>query len=211
MSKTLQVIDSPIGELEWVFIDGDGKPDLQGVPKYQVDLVLEPEVAEAFREKVMSFWEENKPKGAKEPKSTGLYPHKVKDEKASSEAGENVYTDTGKTVVRFKTNTQYQNGDPKVVKVFNSKGSEISLMGKKIGNGSRGRVNGAMDIYNVPSGKGVTFYLNGVQLSKFVEFTGGVNFDELEDPDGEEFEGVPGNMGGIDNEEANNETERPRL
>ena len=154
---------------------------------------------------VAEYWEQNKPKGAKAPKSTGVYPHTVKDEAASKEEGENVYKETGNTVVRFKTGTTYQSGDPKIVKVFNSKGNEVSLHGKKIGNGSRGRANGVMAIYNINKATcGITFYLNSIQLSKFVEFTGGANFDEIEDGD---FEGVEGEPTAIEDETAS----KPRL
>lgn len=201
---TNKVIDSPVGMLEWVHIDGDGKPDLQGVPKYQADVVLTPEQAEPFKAMVEQFWNENKPKGAKDAKSLGIYPHTVKDEEASREAGENVYKETGNTVVRFKTGTTYQSGDPKVIKIFNSKGNEVSLQGKKIGNGSRGRVNGVMAIYNINKATaGVTFYLNAIQLSKFVEYTGGAAFDAIDEDDG--FEGVEGAPTAIEDEE------RPRL
>ena len=204
---TNKVIDSPVGDLEWVVIDGEGKPDLQNVPKYQCDVVITPEQAETFKEIVLKFWEDNKPKGAKDAKSLGIYPHTVKDEKASREAGENVYKETGNTVIRFKTGTTFQSGDPKVIKIFNSKGNEVSLQGKKIGNGSRGRVNGVMAIYNINKATcGVTFYLNAIQLSKFVEWTGGADFDEIEDGD---FEGVEGGLGAIEDESS--ETERPRL
>jgi len=204
-------IDSPVGDLEWVYIDGDGKEDLQGVNKYQADVVLTPEKAKPFMAMVKEFWEENKPKGAKDAKSLGVYPHKVKDEEASSEAGETVYKETGNTVIRFKTNTTYQSGDPKVVKIFNSKGNEISLHGKKIGNGSRGRVNGVMAIYNINKATcGVSFYLNAIQLSKFVEFTGGANFDAIDEEEGE-FEGVEGAMGGIADEQQDEAPAKPRL
>lgn len=211
MSQALCQIDSPVGQLEWVYIDGSGKEDLQGNFKYQVDVVVEPEVAEPFRKMVEGFWEDNKPKGAKDAKSLGIYPHRVKDEEASKEAGEPVYKETGKTVIRFKTSTSYPNGDPKVIKIFNSKGNEVSLQGKRIGNGSRGRVTGAMDIYNVSKiNQGVTFYLNGIQLSKFVEYTGGVNFSAMDDPESDGFEGIPGAMGGIE-DETTTEASTPRL
>jgi len=201
-----KIIDSPVGELEWVHIDGEGKPDIQGVPKFQCDVVLTPEQAKPFKALVNEFWAENKPKGAKEPKSIGLYPHTVKDEEASKDAGENVYKETGNTVIRFKTGTVFQSGDPKVIKVFNSKGNEVSLQGRKVGNGSRGRVNGVMAIYNINKATcGVTFYLNAIQLSKFVEWVGGANFDEIEEG---EFEGVEGSMGAIAEGE---EADRPRL
>ena len=205
---TNRVIDSPVGDLEWVHISGEGKPDLQGIPKYQVDVVITAEQAESFKDLVNAYWEENKPKGAKKAKSLGLYHHMVKDEEASKEAGENVYKDTGKTVIRFKTGTTFQSGDPKVVKVFNSKGNEVSLQGKKVGNGSRGRVNGVMAIYNInPATSGVTFYLNAIQLSKFVEYIGGANFDTIDEKDGG-FEGVEGELSAIEEE---TDTKRPRL
>lgn len=207
---TNRVIDSPVGDLEWVHISGEGKPDLQGNPKYQVDVVVAPEVAEPFKAMVNEYWEENKPKGAKEPKSLGIYPHTVKDEEASKEEGENVYKETGNTVIRFKTGTTYQSGDQKIIKVFNSKGNEVSLQGKKVGNGSRGRVNGVMAIYNFNAGaRGVTFYLNALQLSKFVEYTGGANFDTIEEEDGG-FEGVEGELTAIE-DEAGDTPARPRL
>ena len=210
MSETLQ-LDSPIGDLEWVFIDGVGKADLQGAMKYSVDLVFSAEQAEPFKALVNDFWEEHKPKGAKAAKSLGIYDHSVKDVDASKEAGENVYALTGKTTVRFKTGTSYQSGDAKVIKVFNSKGNEVSLQGKKVGNGSRGRVNGAMAIYNINKATcGVTFYLNAIQLSKFVEFTGGAAFGAMDDEEGD-FDGVDGGMGGLAEDTAETEVERPRL
>ena len=207
MSET-KPIESPIGNLEWCFISGEGKPDMQGKPKYQVDVVITPELAEPFKAMVANFWDENKPKGAKAAKSTGVYPHTVKDEKASSEAGENVYKETGNTVIRFKTGTEYVSGDKKIIKVFNSKGNEVSLHGKKVGNGSRGRAIGSMAIYDFnAAARGVTFYLNSLQLSKFVEYTGGADPSGAID-DGDGFEGVEGDMpAAIEDETAS----KPRL
>ena len=206
---TNKAMESPVGNLEWCFIDGDGKPDLQGKPKYQVDVVLSPEQAEPFKAMVADFWKENKPKGAKEPKSTGVYDHTVKDEKASSEAGENVYKETGNTVIRFKTGTEYVSGDAKIIQVFNSKGNEVSLMGKKVGNGSRGRAIGSIAIYDFSvAARGVTFYLNSIQLSKFVEFTGNDPSGEIDDEDGG-FEGVEGQPGAVEDESS--APSKPRL
>ena len=208
MSKAItKQIESPVGDLEWCFISGEGKPDLQGVPKYQVDVVLTHEQAVPFQAMVAEFWKENKPKGAKAPKSTGVHPHTVKDEEASSEAGENVYKETGKFLIRFKTGTEYVSGDKKLIKVFNSKGNEVSLHGKKVGNGSRGRAIGMIAIYDFnAAARGVTFYLNSLQLSKFVEFTGGADPSGQIEDDGD-FEGVEGDMP----DAIENETAKPRL
>ena len=111
---------------------------------------------------------------------------------------------TGNTVFQFKTGTKFKDGAPKIIKTFNSKGAEVALGDKKIGNGSRGRIQGSMGIYEVKSkqgatmGAGVTLYLDGIQISKFVQWVGGPQFDAIE---GEEdtFEGV-GDMGGIPDE-----------
>lgn len=195
MAKNITVkYQSPVGELEWVITDGEGKEDLKGDMKYQASLVLEGEKAEGIKKEVQEFWETNKPKGIKEPKSLGYYNHKVstgeKDEDDSF-----IYEETGKTVMVFKTGTTYADGNPKVIPVFNAKGVEVDLKGKKIGNGSRGRVKGAMAIYTVEAkGKvidaGVTFYLDAVQLAKFVEYQGGPNFDEMPEDEEGDFEGI---------------------
>lgn len=217
MAET-QKINTPVGDLEWVFIDGEGKEDLQGNQKYSVTVVLDPKqvddkttaaqgkAAQAFLDSIDAFWAQFKPKSVSNPKSTGTYPHTV-DSGEKDENGDRIYTETGKVQVVLKTGIAYTDGSPKVIKVFNAKGAEVNLMNKKIGNGSRGRVGGVMAIYELrnPKGKimdaGITFYLNSVQLSKFVEFTGGDNFDELEDEDGDGFEGV-GEMGGLPEEPA---------
>jgi len=206
MSET-KGIDTPVGDFEWCFIDGEGKADLQGKPKFTVDVVLDPEKAKPFKAMVDEFWADNKPKGATKAKSMGYYAHKVKDEAASKEAGENIYTETGKTVVRLNTNTTYVSGDPKVIKIFNSKGNEISLMNKRLGNGSRGRATGVMAIYDFnAAARGVTFYLNALQVSKFVEYVGGANFGALDEDEGD-FEGVGETFGGIEDEQV----DKPRL
>lgn len=203
-------IESPVGDIEWCFISGEGKKDMQGIPKYQVDIVITSEQAEPFKAMVNDFWEENKPKGAKKPKSTGVYPHTVKDEEASSEAGENVYKETGKTVIRFKTGTEYVSGDAKIIKVFNSKGNEVSLQGKKVGNGSRGRAIGSMAIYDFnTAARGVTFYLNSLQLSKFIEYTGGSDPSGAIDEKEGGFEGVEGDLPNAIEDDSNNA--KPRL
>ena len=200
-------INSPIGELEWVTIDGEGKEDLQGKMKYTVTVVLEGDDAKEFKAQADAFWDENKPKGAGKPKTTGYYDHKVKNVDKSKEAGEPVYDMTGRMALQFKTNTSFPNGNAKVVKVFNSKGAEVSLMGKKIGNGSRGRVGGAMGIYNVnKASQGVTLYLNSVQLTKFVEYTGN-SFDDISEGEEDTFEGVEDGMGAV----TETETDRPRI
>jgi len=215
MAKNItKPIESPIGDLEWVIIEGEGKEDLAGNFKYQAALVLSGDSANAFQAEVNAFWDENKPAKIKEPKSLGYMPHKIPTGKEDEE-GSKIYEETGKTSFLFKTGTAYADGNPKVITVFNAKGAEVSLGAKKIGNGSRGRVKGAIAIYTVEkAGKilqaGVTFYLNAIQLAKFVEYAGGPRFAAIEDEG--DFEGV-GDMGGIPDEstKTSESSDKPKL
>ena len=189
-------------DLEWIFITGNGKKDLQGNDRFVASLVLPSDSEDCikFTAAIDAFWEENKPKGAK-IKSLGY--------KALEDENNEL---TGRTSINFWTGTAFPTGDAKVIKVFNAKGAEVSLGSKKIGNGSRGRIKGAMAIYdNGPAARGVTLYLNGIQLTKFVEFTGGVSFDEVDD--GEDgFEGFDEDgMDAIADTESDNPTAQPRL
>ena len=230
-SQPSMKIDTPIGNLEWVFITDKGREDLNGNPKFSVSVVIDPKqvdpattdkqaaAAAAFLKSVEEFWAANKPKGREAPDTTGIKPHMVNTGN-KDEDGDPIYEDDGKYVVNLKTGTEYQDGKPKVIKTFNSKGAEVNLGGKKIGNGSRGRAGGIMSLYVTKKGKaianaGVTFYLNSVQLSKFVEFTGGDSFDAIDEEDDDEdggFEGI-GDMGAIPDEPAEQSTKAsgPRL
>lgn len=180
MSDAALKIQSPVGDLEWIFITGKGKKDLKGNDRYSANVVMDSDnpTCQSMKEEIEIFWQENKPKKVKTPKSLGFRP--VLDDNDE---------DTGKTSFSFWTGIVFPDGQPKVVKVFNAKGAEVALGNKKIGNGSRGRIKGVMDIYQNGAEAGVTLYLNGIQLTKFVEFTGGVSFDETEDDEGEGFEG----------------------
>ena len=210
-----QIKQTPKGELEWVVISGDGKENLSGKMKYTASLVLDPEVKAdaAFEQQIKNFWKENKPAGfKKEPKSLGIYPHQVKTDE-TDEDGKPIYEEDGKLVAVFSTDTTYPKGDPKVVKVYNAKAKEVQLGEKKIGNGSIGRIAGAMGIYTVmsPNGKsiidaGVTLYLNGVMITKLEEFTGNGPEFEADEEDG--WEGEEGWTGDEDSAEA--EVEKPK-
>ena len=179
MSEAVNV-QSPLGDLEWIFITGKGKKDLKDNDRFSANVVMDSDniTCQDFITEISEFWQENKPKKVKKAKSLGHRP--VLDDNDE---------ETGRTAFNFWTGIVFPDGQPKVVKVFNAKGAEVSLGNKKIGNGSRGRIKGAMAVYENGAEAGVTLYLNGIQLTKFVEFTGGVSFDEVDDDDGESFEG----------------------
>lgn len=191
-----KIAETPRGTLEWVMIRGEGKEDLQGNHKYQAQLVLDPENDEehaALIQRIKDFWTDNKPKHIAEAKSMGFYDH-TELMSELDEDGEKQYAKTGKVALLFKTGTTYKDGKTKVIKVFNSKNNVVEIGDLLIGNGSIGRVSGAMAIYEVkPKGKtnskaleaGVTLYLDAIKLLKLEEYQGGPQFgtedDDMED------------------------------
>jgi hypothetical protein len=207
----LKKIETPRGSLEWVTITGEGKANLSGTLQYLANIVLEGADAEALEQQLRDYWEEHKPKdiGKKLPKSLGVYQHTVK-----GADGEKV--ETGKKVFAFKTGITYKSGDPKVVAVYNSKGQKVSLGQKKIGNGSIGRIAGAMGIYENRGPKGilvdagVTLYLDAIKLLKLVEFSAGSGFSTDDEDFEGGFESVDEPFGGVD-ESSVDEAPKPRL
>lgn len=191
----LEKIVSPKGEIRWVTITGEGVENMSGRLQYKADLVLEPgEVMDKFMASVDAFWAANKPQGfKKKPKSVGYQRcekqlddggNPIKDEEDKF-----VYDQEGPISISFKTATAFPDGQAKVVKVRNAKGSIVSLGDKQIGNGSIGYIAGAMAIYkNEVKGKvmdaGVTFYLDEIKLTKFVERTGADPFADTDEEDG---------------------------
>lgn len=162
-----QKIVTPVGELKWVFIDGQGRENLNGELQYSVDVIVP--LDHPFIQTIHDFWESNKPKGAKEAKSLGYKE-----------------TDDGRAAITLKTKTVYPSGDPKKIKVVDGKLAPVVLdEGVKIGNGSEGRASGMMATYKAGPAAGVTFYLDSVQLTKLVKFegAGASSFDEIEGED----------------------------
>ena len=203
---TTEKTTSPKGELEWVNITGDGKENMSGKMQYVVSLVLDPDNDKEHAKYIKSikdFWKENKPKGFKKPaKSMGMYPHTVKTDETDDE-GKPIYEETGKTLLQFKTGTTFADGNVKVIKTFNSKAKEVFLGDRKIGNGSVGRISGAMGTYEntMKGGKvidaGVTLYLDKIMLTKFIEFAQESGF-EADDSEDEGFMGVEDEWDGDD-------------
>ena len=158
--------------------------------QYVANLVVEAD--DPILAEIDKFWEANKPKGfKKDPKSTGVYDHTCDSGKKDDE-GKTIYKPSGKKYLAFKTGTTFPDGSTKTVAVYNSKNQKVVLPeGTQIGNGSIGRVAGAMGIYTnqtkqgVVLEAGVTLYLDGIKLLKLVEFSSGPEFDD----DDSDFEG----------------------
>jgi len=202
MSETKQLV-TPVGDLAWVFINGSSKKDLNGNDRYSAEVHFhkDSDEAKAIQAKVDEFWEDQKPKGRKR-KSCGIRTVQEKDEN-------NEYQDTDFISVQFWTGISFPDGSDKVIKIYNAKGSEVSLGSKKIGNGSRGCISGVMAIYDQGvAATGVTLYLNAIQLTKFVEFTGADAGFSAQETDDDGFEGIE-NEDGIT--PAEDEAAKPRL
>lgn len=158
---------TPKGELKWAQITGAGKKDLQGRDIFSVDIEMSADVAKPAMDTIDALWESDKPKGAKDPKSTG---YRVAED--------------GQTVkFTFKTSATYPSGDPKEVTIYDAKAVPTQITGK-IGNGSVGRVSGTASIYDAGvAARGVTLYLDAVQLIKLVRYEESTTFDVEEGDD----------------------------
>ena len=149
-------INTPIGGLEWITITGAGKTNLNGKQIFTADIVLDATQGAKLAADYAAYWEANKPKGAKEPKSMG---YKVQED--------------GSYRFTFKTGTQLPSGDLKKIRTFDAKAAEVDLQGKQIGNGSLGRIAGAIDVYDAgPAARGVTGYLDAIQITELKEYKG---------------------------------------
>ena len=206
--KTSEFVPTAEAELAWVFIDGEGKADLNGKMRYVASLKVKSDTdgCKALKEAISTFWKENKPKGGK-LKSSGYRTEMENDGEKTDDNGDQLKKETGFTMFNFWTGTAFQDGNKRKIDIYNSKGNKVSLQGKKIGNGSKGAISGTMAIYdNGPSAQGVTLYLNAVQLTKFVEFSGDAGFGE---EDGE-FDGVDSEFDEVTSAEETTEAS-PRL
>lgn len=160
-------ITTPKGELKWASVTGAGKKDLQGRDIFSVDIEMPTERAQPVVDEINALWESDKPKGAKDPKSTG---YRV------AEDGQSVK-------FTFKTSAVYPSGDPKEVTIFDAKAQRTKVT-DKIGNGSVGRVSGMASIYDAGvAARGVTLYLDSLQLIKLVRYEEAASFDVEEGDD----------------------------
>lgn len=194
MSKAIEKFVSPKGELRWVTIVGEGVENMSGNLQYKADLVIaDEEVKKAFKAKVDAFWEANKPANfKKKPKSLGYMPcEKMLDDGGNpikDEEDKYVYDQDGPIAISFKTATTFPDGKTKKVRVRNAKSALVELGDKTIGNGSIGYIAGAMGIYtNTVKGMvmdaGVTFYLDEIKITKFVERTAANPFGSADEED----------------------------
>jgi len=204
MAKTIKTLT---GDLNWVYITGEGKniagegkpPKMQFLASIEFD-----ENSEEFKyikKQIDDVWNEYKTKtGTKGlPASNGIKQIMVDcpDGTIDPKTEEVLKVPSGRVVVNFKTNTTFKiNGKvrPKVVDIVTGRGKEITNEVNNadwsIGKGSRGRIYGTAQVYEVKTDagltKGVSLYLNAVQLITLVKYTGKVDVDIIDE--GEELD-----------------------
>lgn len=215
-NKPFANIDTPVGDLEWVMISGQGKLNTLNDKYYFQATLLLPEDDENCKQlmsDIEQWWKDNPPSkkwNKKEASTLGFKPNMVKTEEIDEDTDEPIYKPDGRIAFIFKTETTYKDGNPKVIKTANAKGAEVALGDRKIGNGSRGRIKGVITTYEQPKDAGTSLYLNSIQLAKFVPYTGGPSFDEIEDEGEDAFEGFDGEEAPIADEK-DTASAKPRL
>ena len=179
-------IITPVGELMWVFISGDGvdkdlnDPSKGKCKKASIYFHKDSKEAQELKAKIDAVWEEyrkfnSKIKPATKPKSLGY--KFVKDD----ETGE----DTDIISFNFSTNSFLPNGKPNIIDVFSANGKKLEqnktyiMSGEELtpkdatyGPGTIGCIYGAAGGYEYNGTFGISLYLQAIQLKKYVPFKG---------------------------------------
>jgi len=190
---------TPLLPLAWVSISGTGKlkmnkEDNQDPSNYNYTAtVIYPDEASMAKDKAIfdKFWRENKPKGCTKQNYSMFKPEKAPtldaDGKEQHDEDDAIIKhETGRFTLAAKTITHWpKDGKQNVVKVLRANGNPLQLGDKVIGEGSIGVLHGTLGINAYSGNEGLAFYLNAVQLKKFVEYTGsdGVEAEDLGDDD----------------------------
>lgn len=196
-------------DLMWIFIDAPGKPAMDPTKPNRklASLYADEKAAQPLIDAIDEFWDDNKGKGWK-CKSKGYTPEKVLKE-GGDKGNEDDYVKSGRIIFNFWTGANWPDGNDRVIDIYNAKGNKVSLGSKKIGNGSKGAISGTMAIYDSGlASRGVTLYLNAIQLTKFVEFSQDAGFGAQEE-DEDAFMGVDSEFEGTIAEEQSEA--KPRL
>jgi len=203
-------LKTPIGELAYVFIAGEGRNTaMPGEPArmmFTVSVKFKKDSAEhkAVKDLIDTEWkrycDESGVRGR--PKTTGIKPVMIDKTDAKGvveqdEYGAPIKIEGPDVLVNFSTSTKWADGSAQIVKIFDHKGQDITTAVHsaqwKIGNGSLGIIHG-MACGNKGGGtEKVSLYLSAVQLAKLVKYEGTtIDAEEIE---GEEIDlgdsGVP--------------------
>ena len=191
MAKDYLTFATPLGKLEWVTITGTGKKKydptnaLTDEPKnfqYTANIIMTKAEADKVVAELLKFWREFKPAGATKQTydmvKEVMVPVLDADGKPTlDEDGAKITQPDGTWVMTAKTGVLGWKDKPTVVDVYRpnldkfNKLVPLNLGDKEIGNGSTGVIHGKIGINAFGGNEGLMFYLNGIQLLKFVERT----------------------------------------
>ncbi len=191
---------TPLLPLEWISITGQGKLKMNKDASSEdpkdysyTATVVYPDEESMKKDKAIfdKFWRENKPQGLTKQNYTMFKEEMVptldaagKEQKDEDDAI--IKHASGRWTLAAKTLTQWPDGKPNRVKTLRANGNPLDLGDKQIGNGSIGVLHGSIGINAFAGNEGLAFYLNAVQLKKFVEYSGAddVESDDLGDDEG---------------------------
>lgn len=188
--KKLTKVVTPVGELHYVQIEGQGKEkyDAEKGYEYVATLYLSTERSTDLRKKLddeigdLQKGESLKSRGYRQLM-------KDKDGKIFTPTSKNKDRQEGAELLEmysfiFKTGTKFGDGKPKVIGVFDSgdpskgiKPKRVNLGGKKIGNGSEGAISGQIERSVYKGEVSCSLYLSNIQLTKFIEYEDDAGFD----------------------------------
>ena len=215
MAQVKKTFKTPLLPLTWVNITGQGKlkmnKDDNGEPENYnyTATVIYPDEASMKKDKVIfdTFWRENKPAGCTKQNYSMFKEEMAPDLDA---AGNEQYDEddalikkaTGRWTLAAKTITHWpKDGKPNKIKVLRANGNPLDLGDKVIGDGSIGVIHGSIGINAYSGNEGLAFYLNAVQLKKFVEYTGSDDVDSDDLGDDEGLEDVEMDTADVSNED----------
>ena len=200
MAQAKLVFKTPLLPLSWVSITGDGKlkmnKDGSGGPSdynYTATVIYPDEEAmKVDKAKFDKFWKENKPAGLTKQNYTMFKPEMEPDLDANGKEQHDeddalIKRATGRWTLAAKTITVWpRDNKPNKVKVLRANGNPLDLGDKQIGNGSVGIIHGSVGINAYAGNEGLAFYLNAVQLKKFVAYEGAddTHADDLGEDEG---------------------------
>ncbi len=188
---------TPVGELHYVQITGEGKDKLEGDDKeYVATIYLEGAKAKAERDKCDEVLG-TIPKGFKLGSSG--YKNLVRDSEGNLRTpnaegevlvdDEDIMDDCEKTDIwsfTYHTNVEFPNGNTKTIDVYDKDAKKTKLGDRLVGNGSLGCISGRIKPYVSGKKMGVSLFLNAIQITKFEEYEGSAGFGAQEG----EFNGV---------------------
>lgn len=180
-------IETPKGELVYVNVTGQGKLDYDGkFYEYTAGVKLGKKDAKKLYDEICEYFEENKPSWFKGDEPS----NKIKRKQ-----------DDGEFLFQFKTKKSFEDEKGNVrdttIHIVNAKNKEVKLPeGEGIGNGSFGRINGTMSIHSdkKKGTAGVSLWLSGVKILKYVKYVADAGFSEDDDGDFEDFGGADGDF-----------------